>query len=134
MTQIQRDLDQNLATFERVLNIPGYIPGVATVSAPFRAAYGKILIIGALFTAAITTLIKLKDSRSNTESQRIISEGITLFTNYALHGVVNIGRAFLEATSILGLCLCLPYDLSGHRFSYPYERPTTHPFSFLRPT
>ena len=105
------DLERSLAKVETGFNIAGYVPIVSSMTAPFRASYGKVEIIAALVCAtykfaegAVTA-----SGESFRESMRI--------ANMAGHGLANIGRSVVELIPFINL-LALLYDLIGLRITY----------------
>jgi hypothetical protein len=133
MTPIQRDLDSTLSAFERGLNVAGYVPFVSSISGPCRVVYGKVLIIGSIVAAALLALNGLSRARNAAERQQVLKDAVEIFATYAIHGVANIFRGAIESILLLSLITCLPYDLSGQRFTYPYEPAMPRqPISFPR--
>lgn len=120
----QAALDRNLSQFEKALNVAGYIPIVSSVSGAVRVLYGKIEVVAAVGTAAISALKALfSDARGSKEwfGRSVMA------LDYALHGVANIVRGYIEMVPFLGLALCLPYDhCLEERVTYPTERRVPH--------
>jgi len=93
---------------EEILNVCGYVPFIGTFFAIFRSILGKIQFFGgcaiALY-AAITTKEHVK----------------RIALNFILHGLLNIGRSFLEFIPFLSLVTCLPYDHYSKKKILKYE-------------
>jgi hypothetical protein len=103
-----RLLDASLQSFEKTLNIFGYIPIVSSFSATIREAFGDVELISGVAIAAFSAL-------ANNERQ--VDHGVEL----AIHGVANICRSCVEMIPFINLA-CIPYDISN-RFEYQSLRP-----------
>ncbi len=119
MHPMQQTLDQALHTIEQVLNVAGYLPLVSMISGSIRIAYGKIEVIGAVAAGALLALKGFANSDPEQRSKEV-DYGVAVIVNYSIHGLINIGRAFVEAIPLINLS-CLVYDLAGGRIQYPFE-------------
>lgn len=119
MHPMQRALDQALHTFEKVLNVAGYVPFVSAISGAIRIGYGKVEVIGAIAAGALLT-VKALFNRDAEQRSFDFKYAVAVAANYSIHGLANIGRGFVEALPIINLS-CLVYDLTGTRIQYPFE-------------
>lgn len=120
MDQIQRNLDRTLSTLEHGFNIAGYIPILSSGSGVLRAVLGKIEVIGAIAVAALIAVKALFNPDAYARDAEI-KKAVEVLVTYSLHGVANIFRGIIEIVPLLSLATCLPYDISGNRFTYPLE-------------
>lgn len=104
-------LDQGMAKLERVFNGFGYIPVLSSFTGPIRAAIGKVEIVAALIIGAIVLIVTWRFDRA-----------VDVVLNYALNGVANVIRGWIEFVPIIGNYLCYTYDTIG-RMPYTYEDP-----------
>ena len=95
-------LDESFQSFEKMLNVFGYIPIVSSVSGSVRQVYGNVQVIGGLATAVLSSL----------SNQRQAEHGLEI----AVHGIANMCRSSVEMVPFLNLA-CIPYDM-GNRFEY----------------
>ncbi len=123
MDQIRIKLDQTLGVFESGLNVAGYVPLVSTISGALRVNYGKLEIIGAVAAAGI---IAVKALFAGTEQYNEFNHAVEILFTYASHGAANVVRGIIEIFPFVSLATCLPYDLLGHRYSYPFENAASH--------
>ena len=128
LNHIQESLDKTLYTFEQGLNIAGYIPLVSTFSGSLRISYGKVEVIGSVVAAVLTAFVALCNYHDAEARQRGLGKALEILTTYSLHGIANIFRGTIESVPFLSLFTCLPYDLLRSRFSYHYERSSSHLF------
>jgi hypothetical protein len=105
-----------LETFERGLNIVGYIPVIGTLGAFVRNHYAKIeAVAGAAFAVFATGLYV-----QGNPSRAYYIIGGTLFG----HAILNEIRSYFEAMPGVALITTLPYDIiatvyvGGRFFSY----------------
>jgi hypothetical protein len=115
-------VDHALSSAEDWVNKAGWIPVVSLVSGYCRYELGKIQTIASLAYA----MIKFVESYFTGEGA--LKEA-KLAAHYAVHGVGNMARGFVEQIFLLGNVLCLIYDMAGFRMNYPLEpgRPS-YPF------
>lgn len=117
---IQAQIDKGLHKFEKILNIPGYIPVISSFSGQLvRIPYGQLEIIAAV---AIGALFIAKGLLSHDAQQRDkdINYGLFVATHYTLQGLANIVRGTVESIPFVNM-LCIPYDLFDKRVRYPGE-------------
>ena len=130
MNQLEHQLNNTLAAVEKGFNIVGYIPVASTYSGGLRMVCGKLEIIGAIAASALFAIVALF-SPTDHERHEGIKKAAKILKTYTLHGVANIFRGAMEATALLGLVACLPYDLFCNRFAYPHEKPGFFPLRNL---
>lgn len=105
-----------LETFERGLNVVGYIPVIGSVSAVVRNNYAKIEAVAGVAFAILATGIYLQGNPSH--AYYLIAG--TLFG----HAILNEIRSYFEAVPGVALFTTLPYDIiatiyvGGRFFSY----------------
>lgn len=117
MDQIQTDLNKTLNSFEKWLNIAGYVPIASSFSGSLRASYGQLEVIGAIAVAALIA-VKALFMVSPSDRDREFKKATEILVDYSLHGVANMIRGSIEAFPFASWVTCLPYDLAGHRFAY----------------
>jgi hypothetical protein len=115
-------LNDALASFEKGLNLAGYIPVVSMISGTLRSTYGKTLIITGVAGGALLAIVALFD-RNAVGRQKGLEKAMKFLVTCSVHGIANIGRSRIERVPFLSLVTCLPYDLLGIRFVYPKETP-----------
>jgi hypothetical protein len=98
-----QDMFMFLETFEKGLNIIGYIPVVGTFGAGVRNTYAKVEVAAGVVFAAIAIGVHLQGN----PSRAYFIIGATLFG----HGVLNEIRSYLEAVPFLPWLTTLPYDI-----------------------
>ena len=108
------NLDFHLTRIELSLNALGYIPLISTLSGCMRAVFGKIEIITAIGLAALKFLTDVMHGREPNWKD------IAHFLHYALHGVANIARAYVEIIPFVNL-LMLVRDATLPRLGYSGE-------------
>lgn len=119
MLEIQKNVDHTLSSFEKGLNIAGYVPIISSFSGPLRIGYGKVEVIGAVAFAAILALRAF--SLTGLEQEELLNKAVEMLS-YTLHGIANIFRGAIETIPLISLFTCLPYDLMfQQRFTYPTE-------------
>ena len=121
---MMKQLDTTLSVFEKGLNYVGYVPFVSTISGALRAEYGKIEVIGGLAVTAFKAISALFQAGAQRDAS--LERAVEHLT-YAWHGVANIFRGIIEAIPFASLVTCLPYDLSGCRYTYPLENAAVAP-------
>ena len=107
-------LDHTCARMEHLFNKIGWIPYASWVSGSLRIAVGKIMVIAGLAMAAYKFL---KGVFSNNPA---LAEEAGQFAGYALHGIGNICRGFVEIFPFVNLT-ALFYDAFVGRFCYSSE-------------
>ncbi len=132
MSQFEYQLNNTLAAVEKGFNIFGYIPVASTYSGGIRMVCGKLEIISAITASALMAIVALFSPNCH-ERHEGMKQAAKILKTYALHGITNIFRGAVEATALLGLVACLPYDLFGNRFAYPQEKPGLFPLRKLCP-
>jgi hypothetical protein len=115
-------LNDALASFEKGLNLAGYVPVLSTVSGTLRSTYGKTLIITGVAGGALLAIVALFNSNAKSRKNGL-EKAVKFLMTCSLHGIANIGRSRIEMVPFLSLATCLPYDLMGTRFAYPKENP-----------
>lgn len=110
-----RDTFLMLETFERTLNLAGYIPVIGSISAVIRGGYAKIEMITGIAFAIFSVL-----HGDPTTASIYLSVGVTLIA----HSLLNAIRMCFELVPFMPLVTTLPYDLYatyvvGRRF-FPY--------------
>lgn len=114
-----RDAFTILETFERGLNLAGYVPVVGPIAGALRQYYSNIEAIAGIALAILSLGMKLQEQRS---SSFYLTVGITLIG----HAILNYIRSCFEEVSGLPLVTTLPYDLvatfyvGGRFFSYQH--------------
>lgn len=114
------NLERTLTVFETGLNYAGYIPIVSSFSAPVRAGFGKIEIIGGIAAAAFFALRALC---AEGDEKALLWRNSEISLEYVAHGFANIIRAVFECIPFVSLVTCLPYDLCAERFHYTTQNP-----------
>jgi hypothetical protein len=111
-------LNENLRTFEKGLDIAGYIPFVSTVSGAIRAIAGKIQLIASGIFAAPYLIFYLTNERSAKIPARI--ERCRDFSKkHFENGMANFYRGFIETIPFWGNAATFSYDMNGcKRFQY----------------
>lgn len=109
IADFQRNVNTVYATAERVLDIPGYMPGVNLVSSAMRAGLALTQLVHglAIFVfASFRHLISVGFNRPNPTPQFLTQDAFFLFKN----GGLNLYRAVVESTGLPGAVACLIYD------------------------
>ena len=114
-----------LETFERGLNLIGYIPFVGTRSAQVRNVFAAIEgVSGVVFVA-----LSLEASVQGHPNRLYSVLGETLIG----HSILNMIRSYVETIHFVPLVTTLPYDVIGAqcvggRF-FCYMKPLSEPFT-----
>jgi hypothetical protein len=98
-----QDVFMLLETFEKGLNVIGYIPVVGSMSAVVRNHYAKIEAVAGIVFAAFAIGIHLQGN----PSRAYFIIGGTLLG----HSLLNEGRSLIEMVPGLPLITTLPYDV-----------------------
>ncbi len=126
LVRTESELNYVLSVVETGLNYAGYIPFVSKLSGSLRISYGQLEVIGAIATAAILAARAFTNTDLRARAQGL-NRAREVFTTYAMHGVANVVRGYIETFSFMGLATCLPYDLLQNRFAYPKEDMAAEP-------
>ncbi|CUI16831.1 hypothetical protein PNK_1214 [Candidatus Protochlamydia naegleriophila] len=119
-----QNLNNAFETVEKCLNWMGYIPVVGTLSGCARYSFGELQFTMAIAIAAINYVGAV--FAENEERQRNLESRTVKSLEYAVHGCLNMGRAFLEIVPFVSLVTCLPYDLRGEKWMV-YADTENHP-------
>lgn len=106
-------LNQALGTFEKVLNVMGWIPYVRAYSGARRITYGSYEAISGVAFAAL----KQTGMMSSVDRKKEVNECM----RYTLHGAANIFRGTVEVVVPYAMFLCLFYDMMNFRLDYDNE-------------
>jgi hypothetical protein len=108
-------LDHALSSGEDWANKAGYVPFVSLVTGYCRYEIGRVQTVASLAYAAFKLIegLILGGDKSFKEAEQA--------AHYALHGIGNMARGFVEQITIVGNILCAAYDLTGMRMNYPSE-------------
>lgn len=104
-------MNQLLTSFEKGLNVVGYVPIVSTISGSVRLAYGKLEAIVAIAAIAFHFMAGLIGIEGSAEKLRAA-------VPYVLHGFANMGRGLVEILPFINLT-CYLYDQTQPGYSYP---------------
>lgn len=111
------DINIGLTYFELGLNIAGYIPVTCERSSRVREVYGNAMVIAAL-SSSIFLFFSALVVPNPARHHQLQKYSFLAFT-YAIHGVLNVGRSFIEQVPYLSLGICFPYDMFVRQI-YPY--------------
>lgn len=107
-------------TASDILKVPGYIPFIGTLTAPYRFALGKIEIIAGIGLTVICGLAAIfAELMGKTSLCLSLEKKAFLALDYIAQGVLEIARSFVESIPFVNLG-CLVYDLS-RRNIHPYQ-------------
>ena len=114
----EQQLNTDLNTLEKGLDIAGYIPFVSTISGAIRAIVGKIQLIAAGIFAAPYLIFYLTNERSSKIPTRI--EHCRDFSKkHFENGLANLYRGLVESVPFWGNAATFSYDMNGcKRFQY----------------
>ena len=111
-------LDQNLASFEKALNVLGYIPIVSSVTGFVRVQYGKFEVVASIAVAAFKFIASLF-ARSDAQRAQLEMESVQALT-YIKHGLANFARGMVEMIPFVNLIM-IAHDRIYDRLRYPTE-------------
>lgn len=109
-----QNLNRSFETVESCLNWMGYIPVVGTFSACVRYSLGDAQLTVAIAIGAINYVGSV--FAANEERQHDLESRAVKSLEYAVHGCLNMGRAFLEFVPFVSLVTCVPYDVMGRKW------------------
>ena len=109
-------VDTCLIFGESALNLIGKIPWVSSYSGPVRIIAGQVMLVAAALLALLSIIV----SRVKEDPTLDISHECSI---YAVHGMANWTRGYVESHFIIGNLCTFFYDLSGNRLRYLTERP-----------
>ena len=109
-------VERDQASFEKTLNVLGYIPIISSATGVVRIVSSIITLISSavkLPLCAIADLFQRTPRKYSFRIQKHIS--------YIAHSMVNIFRGAIEFSIVLGNILTFSYDRLIGRISYPVE-------------
>ncbi len=108
--------DRDQASFEKTLNVLGYIPFISSASGFVRMASAVITLIESAVKIPLCAIADLFQKTPRGYSYRM-----KVHASYIAHSVANLFRGFLEFCVILGNVLTFSYDRLIGRIRYPIE-------------
>jgi hypothetical protein len=109
--------DRDQASFEKTLNVLGYIPIISSASGVVRMASAVIRLIASAVKIPLCAIADLFQKTPRGYLYRI-----QVHTSYLGHSWANFFRGFVELFLIFGNVLTFSYDQLIGRIRYPIEK------------
>lgn len=114
-------IDQNRASFEKTLNVVGYIPAISVFSGAIRALSGVASIVVSAVKGSFLLIADLFSNQPFKYPYRSYKH-----LTYIGHGLLNVIRGIIEGVPVAGNLLCLGYDFLIGRIYYSVEKTGPH--------
>jgi hypothetical protein len=113
--------EQQRESFEKTINVFGYIPVISTFSGTLRMVVGGIALIKHVVAAVFCSIADLFGSNSNGYGYRVFK-----YSAYCIHDLCNVIRGGVELFPLAGNLITFIYDFALGRFSYAVEYTGVH--------
>lgn len=109
-------VERDQASFEKTLNVLGYIPFISSVTGGVRILSSSITLITSAIKLPLCAIADLFQHTPRGYSFRIQKH-----ISYMCHSLLNIFRGSVEFSFLIGNIMTFSYDSLIGRISYPVE-------------